>query len=851
MPYDPTSDDDLVPSGVLADGAPGMPPRWTSSAKSGVGTALDARSRVWFTLSHGIVDEVYYPRVDQANTRDLGLLVAGPNGYFAEEKRDATSHVELIAPGVLGYRVTNTAHDGRWRVTKTIVTHPEHDVVLQRVRFETLPGQPLHDGPLRVFALLAPHLDNQGWENDAWVGDYKGFPALLAQRRGTSLALACSASWRAATAGYVGASDGWQDVRAHGRLTTNATRALNGNVALCGEIALPDDGTFVLALGFGRSANEAAQRARLAIDDDFDRVAAVYADGWTAFHARGLPLAVPNDIPNAAGAAADAVRPERDLYHTSAAVLRAHEDRGAPGGIIASLSIPWGQSKGDHDLGGYHLVWPRDLVECAGGLLAAGHHETARRTLRFLMATQEADGHWAQNMWLDGTPYWNGIQMDETAFPVLLADLAHRIDALGGIDPWPMVCRAAAYLLRHGPVTQQDRWEEDAGYAPFTLAVEIAALLAAADVAERAGEADAAALLRDAADAWNESVERWTYVTGTPLARRVGVTGYYARIAPPDVAEAASPATGWVPIKNRTDPNLHARYEALVSPDALALVRFGLRDARDPRILDTIRVIDATLRVETPTGPAWDRYNEDGYGEHDDGRPFDGAGIGRGWPLFAGERGHWALLAGDVEEARRMLRVMAAQASDGGMIPEQVWDAPSIPERELFFGRPAGSAMPLAWAHAEYVKLVRSLHDGAVFDLPPQPLARWRGAPARAAVALWTPVHPERVLTAGQRLRILVDDPAVVRWSADGWAAAHDVASRPAGLGLHTADLDTSALPAGATVHFTLCWADGRWAGEDWAVAVVARRADERSAPSGTEGATRPATPTATPRASP
>ena len=813
----------------LAAGAPGMEPRWTSSAKSGVGTALDPRSRVWFTLSHGVVNEVYYPRVDQAVLRDLGLLVSGPNGTFYEEKRDAASVVSLLAPGVPGYRLVNTAEDGRWRVTKTVVVHPGHDVLVQHVAFDLLEAGADPEA-WRVFALMAPHVGNQGAGNDGWVADYKGVRALFASRGGTALALACGAGWRDATAGYVGASDGWQDVRDHGRLTSGALVARDGNVALCGEVDVAAAGLtgrgrraeFVLSMGFGQNAAEAGQRARLALLDPFDDIAAEYVADWEEFLGRGTLHTVPGVLP-AGGPGA-----ELDLVRISTAVLRTHEDQRAPGGMIASLSIPWGQSKGDHDLGGYHLIWPRDLVECAGGLLAAGHHESARRTLRFLMATQEADGHWPQNMWLDGTPYWDAVQMDEAAFPILLADLVHRTGAMDTLDPWPAVRAAAGFLLRHGPVTQQDRWEEDAGYSPFTLAVEIAGLLAAADVAERAGERASAEFLREAADAWNAGVERWTYVTDTELARRVGVAGYYARIAPPNVAEAASPTganAGYVPIKNRVDPDLRARYDAVVSPDALALVRFGLRDARDPRILDTIRVIDAVLRTETPTGPVWHRYNEDGYGEKEDGSPFDGAGIGRGWPLFAGERGHWALAAGDATEARRMLDTMARQASDGGLIPEQVWDAPDLPARELYCGRPAGSAMPLAWAHAEYLKLARSIADGQVFDLPPQAAARYAARPhAVPRVALWAPQQKVRAMTAGQTLRILTLDDGVVRWSADGWATAHDVPAAAVGsLDVHAVDLDTAGLPAGGEVRFTIRWADGRgWAGEDWAVAVEA-----------------------------
>jgi glucoamylase len=316
--------------------------------------------------------------------------------------------------------------------------------------------------------------------------------------------------------------------------------------------------------------------------------------------------------------------------------------------------------------------------------------------------------------------------MDEAAFPILLADALRRMKALNGLDPRPMVRRAACFLVCNGPVTEQDRWEEDGGYSPFTLAVEIAASLAAADFAEEAGEAPSARYLRETADAWNANIERWTYVTGTELAQRVGVEGHYVRIGPPEVADAASPTDGFVPIKNRPPGESSAPAAYIVSPDALALVRFGLRAADDPRILNTVRTIDATLRTEIATGPVWHWYNGDGYGEHEDGRAFDGTGIGRGWPLLAGERAHYELARGDRAEATRLLRVMAGQTSPGGLIPEQVWDAADIPERELFNGHPSGSAMPLVWAHAEYVKLLRSLKDGRVFDMLPQTVQRYQ-----------------------------------------------------------------------------------------------------------------------------
>ena len=334
---------------------------------------------------------------------------------------------------------------------------------------------------------------------------------------------------------------------------------------------------------------------------------------------------------------------DKNLYRVSTAVVRAHEAFNFPGGIIASLSIPWGFNKGDNDLGGYHLVWPRDLVESAGGLLAAGGGEEVRRVLCYLQATQEADGHWAQNMWLDGSPYWNGIQMDETALPILLLDLARREGALAAADGdrfWPMAREAAAYLVRNGPVSPQDRWEEDPGYSPFTVAAEIAALLAAADLAELQHEPSIATYLRETADVWYASIDRWMYVTGTDWCREFQVAGYYVRIAPVETEEGVSRMQQSIPVKNVGPGQGESLACHLVSPDALALVRFGLRAADDPRILDTLKVIDALLKVETPQGPAWHRYNGDGYGEHEDGEPFDGTGIGRAWPLLTGERAH-------------------------------------------------------------------------------------------------------------------------------------------------------------------------------------------------------------------
>jgi glucoamylase len=799
-----------------APGWPGIPPRWTSSAKTGAGTALNRQSKVWFTLSHGILNEVYFPRVDQACTRDMGFIVTNGRDFFSEEKRHCTFENQPLEPGVPVLELVNTAILGQYRIHKEVLTDPFRNVVLQKVRFEPLQGK-LSD--YRLYALLSPHLENCGSGNTGWMGEYKGYPMFFAQHGATTLALASSSPWKKMSVGFVGTSDGWQDLSQHFQMEWEYTRAENGNIAFTGEIDLATcNGEFVVALGFGSIWTEAGQHARSSLFEDYAETRRHYVAQWTDWQNKLLKLD-------------DPLR-QNDLYRTSMSVLRTHESKDFLGGIIASLSIPWGFNKGDEDLGGYHLVWPRDLVETAGALLAAGAVTDAVRVLRYLEVTQEADGNWAQNLWLDGRPYWGGIQMDETAFPILLLDLVRREapESLGKLERWwPMVRNAVSFILRNGPVTQQDRWEEDAGYSPFTLAAEISALLAAADIAELTGHADQAPTMRDTADAWNDNIERWVYATGGDLAEQLGIEGYYVRIAPPDtdIAGAASPTQGFVPIKNRppgedgTQDGDRAYH--IISPDALALVRFGLRAPDDPRIVNTLRAIDALLSVELPQGPCWYRYNGDGYGEHKDGSAFDGTGIGRPWPLLAGERAHYALAGRHRDEAEALLTVIEnSTAGHSRLLPEQVWDAADIPALELFRGKPSGSACPLVWAHSEYVKLRRSIRDNKIFDQPPQTVKRYLIDKHVRQIFGWRFNNKTRSIPRNKTLRIVLLKPALVHWSTDDWKTAHSTDTRDTGLGIHTLDLPTASLPAGTQAVFTFFWPEeNRWEGTDFVVTVA------------------------------
>ena len=486
----------------------------------------------------------------------------------------------------------------------------------------------------------------------------------------------------------------------------------------------------------------------------------------------------------------------REQAAISAIVLRSHLDKTYPGAMVASLSVPWGHT--GNQRGGYHLVWPRDLVECAGALLALGAEPEARDTLRYLIATQNEDGHWNQNQWLGGTPYWQGLQLDETALPVLLATALDERDALRGIEVEDMVRRALGYIARTGPSTGQDRWEENEGINAFTLAVCIAALVAGAALLP-APECDWALAL---ADFWNEQIEAWTTVSGTELARQYGVPGYYVRVAPPGIVTEAGASTAIVPIRNRRgDGGL--RGDQQIGTEFLQLVRFGLRRADDPLILGSLKLADALLRTDTPAGPVWHRYLR---------RRLWRA---RGRQRLRRHRHRTRLAAAD-RRARALRdrgrqRPAALSRGDGGdgeprrNDPGAGVGCRADPRRAgCFRGEPSGSAMPLAWAHAEFVKLLVSRQINRPFDRPRAVWQRYRGRRPVAAHAFWWPHAPIGAMRAGARLG---DRAARCRRSCIGAATAGSRSTRrrasTAGSGSMSPCSTTAALPPGSRVDFT------------------------------------------------
>ncbi len=761
-----------------APGWPGLEPTWTSSDKDLVGTALGP-GRVWYTLGHGILDEVYWPSCSTPQIRDLGFIVAG-DGFWAEVKRIGQYELSTPAPDLPLPTVVHR-HD-RYRLELTVLADPLRDVVLIRYR--------LQGKGLKLYALLAPHLESSGHGNTAQVLP-QGLAAVTAD---AALLLAADCGFSRASAGFVGVSDGWQDFKQHGAMRWNHDTAANGNVALIGELADPQG---VLALGFGDILEGARTLALCSLASGFDAAHAAFVEGWQRW-------AAPVCCDGFAPALAAAVR-------RAAVVLKTHNDRNFPGAMVASLSVPWGNTRDDP--GGYHLVWPRDAVESGFAMLACGHHEEARALLSYLIATQQPDGHWLQNFYADGRPYWSGVQLDESALPVLLAARLDELGELGDLRPeaTAMVRRALQFIARSGPYSAQDRWEENPGINPFTLAVAIAALVAGA-AHGFLEESDAAHAL-SLADDWNARVEDWTYATDTELDRQHGTAGHYVRIAPP----GQTAQDGLVPLRNRGRKSLPA--SELLGLEYIYLVRMGLRAAADPRIVDTTRLVDALLKVDLPGGPYYHRYNEDGYGEHADGSAFDGTGIGRAWPLLSGERGLLALLAG--EDPQPYLDAILASASQGGMLPEQVWDAAPIPERGLLPGRPSGSAMPLVWAHAELLKLAAATRGGQPVDRL-QAVARRYAVPRPPAVTHWREQAPCRAVARAGVLLVEADAPFVLHLGRDGWQRVNEHASVPAGFGLHGVRLQVVALGAQASLEFTRRFLGERgWEGQDWTLRLA------------------------------
>ena len=794
-------------AGTEAFGKPGIEPRWTHSNKDGAGTAYSASSHLWFTIWNGIVTEVYYPTVDRPQIRDLQLLITDGKTFFHEEKRDLTVHVERISDHALSYRCTNADPDGRYTIVKEMIGDPHLPCLLMRTRITAKESAFL--AGLKIFALCAPHLEIGGAGNNGYICLANGLRILMAQKGDKWMAMGATVPFSHLSCGYVGASDGWTDLHDDFKMDWEFERASDGNIALTGQLDLSQTQEFTLGLAFGNSQHRAIANLLQSLGVPFEEHLAKYKKQWdeTASHLRPLESESFD---------------KGNLYNSSYSLLLAHEDKSFAGALIASLAIPWGEAKGDNDQGGYHLVWTRDMVNSATALLAAGDTATPLRALIYLAVSQYADGGFPQNFWVDGDAYWSGVQLDEVAFPIMLAWRLHCENGLADFDPFNLVRKGAAYLIRNGPVTQQERWEEASGYSPSTLASNIAALICASVFLRKRGDAETAAFIEEYADYLEAHVEEWT-VTGTGTLAG-GTSKYFMRILPEQIGQehpAEDKDSRLLHIANHA-PGEQSDFPArdVVDGGFLELVRYGIRNADDATIVSTIKVIDAVIMTDTPAGPTWHRYNHDGYGQQADGGPFTQFGVGRVWPLLTGERGHYELAAGRSTET--CIRAMEGLASTTGLLPEQAWDQADEPRIYMFLGQPTGSAMPLMWAHAEYIKLLRSTADGKVYDTIPEVAERYLSRSGeRKRLEVWKQNRQVRFMHAGEALRVQGDAPFTLRWSSDDWKSEHDAKSTRNALEIDYVDLTDAPKSPGVCIRFTFLWTEGsRWEGKNYDVTV-------------------------------
>lgn len=716
----------VIPS-VAPDG-PGRGDSWASGAKEGVSTAHSDQSQVWFSHSKGTINEIYYPQLDNPCIRDFQFLVLDDQGKFRDPTK-SDSKVEFLdtlppytsdgIPRSLAYRITNMDSGGvgsssnRYRLTMDAITDPVEHTVLIGMRYT--PSAP-PAANYRIFALLNPSISNSGASDNCKFVMYQNILMFLVWDNGCYCAMAANRPVPKYQCGFCGVNDGWKNLVENKDLTYGYTVAENGDVVGMIEIELPSASpTATVSISFGQSEEEALARAYRTVSKDVAFVSSQFIDQWKGYINN---LEVNGDLERIT---ANQSLLNRNLAYVSAMCLKAMEDKVNKGAVIAAMSIPWGACKdgvygGYHakDAGGYHLVWGRDLYNVATAAMAVGDFATARNILYYFdRVLQETNGSMPQNTWIDGTPYWTGEQLDETGYPLILA---WRLKTLGKLNQQEvgslfssLVAPAAEYLASYEHTWTQDRWEEVWGLSPFTVAVVVAGLVVAAQWADERNDGNRGNKWRTKAKDFAINDLKDCYVSQ-------GGKNYFTRIYNPG------------------DSN-YSKFIIDIDAGFLELVRLGIKSPKGTQITSSVSVVDDCIRKVINGHAFFLRYGridkqdaecKDTYGESDNGRCWtgDGSNRGRRWPLLSGERGHYELVNSGVSEAQKHLDAIASTANGGFMLAEQIWDGAPIPQDEhgnpLVVGKGTKSATPLGWTHGEYLKLMRSVHDNALFDLLPE-----------------------------------------------------------------------------------------------------------------------------------
>ncbi|MCU0240437.1 MAG: glycoside hydrolase family 15 protein, partial [Pyrinomonadaceae bacterium] len=709
----------LYVSVVSILGQQGKDAQWATAGKQAVGSSASLDSKVWFTLAQGVMTEVYYPDVTVANVHLMQFVVVNPKTKKVEtEQDDAIHQIKVLRPDSLSFQQINTAKSGEWKITKTYTTDIKRNTVLIDVAFEN------KNNDLNLYVYFDPSVANSGMQDSAFAG--KDF--LVAEEKEKSVALVFTSKIEEATTGFYQTNDGIEQLKKFGKITNQQKKSENGNVALMAKISNPQKFTAFLSFATDvkksfvkvNSWNIAVLQAEKTKSKGFTKCQAEYDKEWADYVTK-LPKVEPKF---------------QAQFNMAAMQLKIHEDKTVRGANIASLTVPWGggDNANVNNIGGYHLIWSRDLYQVATAFWAIGDKDAAIRALNFLFKVQQKpDGSFPQNSYLDGKPFWGSLQLDEVAFPLIMA---HEFGVHDKQTYENHVKKAADFIVKTGPITPQERWEEESGYSPSTIAAEIAGLVCAAEIAKKNGDNESANRWLKTADEWTANIEKWTVTTTGKYSK----SPYYLRITQgkPDSGEKLELNNGAGFFDERD----------IVDAGFLELVRLGIKSPDDKIIQNSLRVIDQVIRVQTPNGDAFYRYNNDGYGEMDDGRRWnwDGkyTGKGRLWALLSGERGQYELALSNYykqipeppmsrkstwvvhrERAVSRLESMQRFANDGLMIPEQVWDKPETPKNadkqfvpELKFGEGTGSATPLAWSMAQFIRLAVNLKEGRNLDTP-------------------------------------------------------------------------------------------------------------------------------------
>ena len=729
-----------------ADG-PGALSHFDLARKDCLGTSRTTSSKVWFTVAGGVLSDVYYPTIDNTNVETLQYIVTDGSTFTDLQTRDMVSTASSLDDSGMSCRITSTARSGKYKIVTDYVTDPNRNTLLMRTR---LVGNKNSD--LKLYVRFDPTVNGNGGGGtgnggpDSAVTDTSTnhpIPVAFDTNTATNAAnrdyaqpvfAALDGPFATVTSGYAGgASDGLTQLDTDRRLTTINESAGNGNIVQVAEVKRRGpgghgDGAVTFALGFGATQAEAVNTAEQSLRHDFSNIRKDYEKGWERYDKKLNPP--PKSLP---GLSRARVRELRDEYYLSINVVKAAEDKTFPGAIVAGLSSPWGQavSAGDPNntyFGSYREVFARDLYEAWTGLMAAGDRQTARDATLFLFERQQqADGSMPRNSLVNGktAPDSFGTQLDEVAYPILMA---HQLGLTDATLYEQHIKPAANFVVARGPSFGSERWEEQSGFSPSTIAAEIAGLLAGADIADINGDAASARLWRAVADDYQRSIKGWTVTTNGSKS----ADPYFIRLSKagdPNAAVSYNVGNG--------GPTLDQR--DVIDAGFLELSRLGMFAAGDAVFTNSLGVVDATIKSDTNSGPGWHRYNGDGYGDDGvTGSPWapSGKGTGHLWPALTAERAEQSLQTGDPATAAQLLDAMAQFSSGFGLIAEQSWELPDLAASSFgtdpkiasigfVNGKPAGSASPLVWSAGSFVRLAADLRAHRLVDQPANTVERY------------------------------------------------------------------------------------------------------------------------------